>query len=113
MTITDRDRRELHAAIEQTLGENVADTLMELLPHQPSTDLVTRGDLFATATELRGEMAELRAELRGEMTELRAELRGEMAELRGEMHLEFARLQKWAAGVLAANGAALIAALIT
>ena len=64
---------------------------MELLPSHPSNDLVTRNDMFAMATELRGEMAELRA----------------------EMHLEFARLQKWAARILAANGAALIAALVT
>jgi hypothetical protein len=56
-------------------------------------------------------MAELRAELRGEMVELRAELRGEMAELRGEVRSEIAGLQKWAAGILAANGVALIAAL--
>ena len=51
---------------------------MELLPHQPADQLVTRTDMHAFGdalrTELRGEMAELRAELRGEMTELRAEI---------------------------------------
>ena len=85
MAITDRDRRDLFTKLEATLGEDTADTLMQLLPNEPADQLVTRTDMHALGTGLRGEMAELRAELRGEMAELRAELRGEMAELRGEM----------------------------
>ena len=78
---TDRDRQHLYVALEATLGEGPASTLMHLLPAQGWDDVARHSDLAV----LRGEMAELRAELKGEMAELRAELKGEMAELRGEM----------------------------
>lgn len=93
MAITDRDRRDLFTKLEATLGEDTADTLMQLLPNEPADQLVTRTDMHAFGTELRGEMAELRAELRGEMTELRNELRGEMTELRAELRGEMAELR--------------------
>ncbi len=54
-------------------------------------------------------MAELRAELKGEM----AELRGELAELRGDFKSEIGNLYRWGAGVMMANGVAVITALLT
>ena len=72
-----------------------------------------RGEMAELRSDLRGEMAELRAELHGEMTELRAELRGEMAALRADVNTQIAGLQRWAAGILAVNGVALAAALLT
>ena len=81
MAITERDRRNLFNGLEEAIGTEPANKLMELLPNQPADQLVTRNDMHAFGTGLRAEMAELR----GEMAELRAELRGEMAELRGEM----------------------------
>ncbi len=72
-----------------------------------------RGEMAELRSELRGEMTELRAELHGEMTELRAELRGEMAALRADVNTQIAGLQRWAAGILAVNGVALAAALLT
>jgi len=91
MTIADRDRRNLYERIAQALGESEADTLMELLPPQPYPELATRQDILAMS----------------------ATLRGEMAELRGDVAKHIAGLQRWAAGILAANGVALITALIT
>ena len=85
MAITEENRRNIFNGLEDAIGTEQANHLMELLPTSPATELVTRSDMHAFGGELRGEMAELRAELRGEMAELRAELRGEMAELRGEM----------------------------
>ena len=85
---TDRDRQHLYAALETTLGEGPASTLMHLLPARGWDDVARHSDLAVVRgemAELRGEMAELRAELKGEMAELRAELRGEMAELRAEV----------------------------
>ncbi len=120
MTVTDQQRRMLFDRLAATLGDEAANILTELLPFQPSSDLVTREDLAATTTMLRGEMAELRAELRGEMAGLRgemAELRGEMAELRGEfigfkgeMKGEFYR---WGMVVVAANAVGMVTALLT
>ena len=79
---TDRDRRDLYAALETTLGEGPASPLMQLLPARGWDDVTRQSDLAV----LRGEIAEVRgelAEVRGEMAELRAELKGEIAELRG------------------------------
>ncbi len=98
--------------------------LMDHLNFTPERELASTADLMAATAalegsmaglrgELRGEMAELRAQLRGEMAELRAELRGEMAELRADVNTQIAGLQRWAAGIVAANGAALVAALVT
>jgi len=74
MAITEQDRRDLFNGLEEAIGTEPANKLMELLPHQPADQLVTRTDMHAFGTELRGEMAELRSELRGEMTELRADI---------------------------------------
>lgn len=115
MTVTDRQRRHIHAKLEEALGGQAADDIMQLLPHHPPDDLVLRADLHAQTAALTGEMAELRGELVGEMALLRAELttelRGEMAELRSDVRGEVATLQRWAAGLLATNGVALAAAL--
>ena len=40
-------------------------------------------------------------------------LRGEMAELHGDVTKQIAGLQRWAAGILAANGVAVVTALLT
>lgn len=113
MTVTDQQRRMLFDRLAATLGDEAANILTELLPFQPSSDLVTREDLAATTTMLRGEMAELRAELRGEMAELRgemAELRGEFIGFKGEMKGEFYR---WGMVVVAANAVGMVTALLT
>ena len=88
MATTDRARRDLFTRLEATLGEDPAETLMQLLPNEPADQLVTRTDMHAFGAELRGEMAELR----GEMAELRGELRAEMAELRADVQVEISRL---------------------
>ena len=63
------------------VGEDAANTIMELLPSQPHNELMTRQDAAATTAMLRGEMAELRA----------------------DVSAQIAALQKWAAGILATN----------
>ena len=135
MPTTDAERRLVHARLEAQIGAEAADLLMQMLPWQTHDELATRQDLNALTSVLRGEMAELRAELRGEMTELRgelqgemaelrtelrgemtelrAELRGEMAELRAQVDLRFATMQRWIAGLMVANGVALVTALVT
>ncbi len=78
MAITERDRRNLFNHLEQALGSEPAENLMELLPSQPADELVTRADMHTfgsgLAAELRGEMADLRGELRSEMAQLRVDL---------------------------------------
>ena len=123
MALTEQHRRSIHESLEAVHGEEIANHLMELLPRHPESELVTRTDALATGTMLRGEMAEMRAELKTEMGELRTELTGDMSELRTELtgamsdlrvdvRTEIAGLQKWAAGILAANGIAVVTALV-
>ena len=106
MAITDKNRRELFDQLEATLGAEPAATMMELLPQQPASDLVTRNDMDRFG-------AELRAELRGEM----AELRGEMRALEGRFDSAFADLkvstERLFTGAIAANVIAVVTALVT
>lgn len=106
MAITERDRRDLFNTLENALGSEPADKLMELLPNEPADQLVTRTDMHSFGGELRGEMAELRAELRSDMAELRTELRGEMLDLR-------VHLQRLVVAGMGANAVAVVTALMT
>jgi hypothetical protein len=105
MALSERDRRELHAAVELHLGSRAADLLLAM--NEPELPFVLRGEMAelrgamsALSSELRGEMAELRgemsalsSELRAEMATLSTELRGEMAQLRTELRGEIAELR--------------------
>jgi len=95
MAITEKDRRDLFNNLEEAIGTEPADKLMQLLPHQPADQLVTRTDMHAFGTELRGEMAELRGELKEDMTHLRG-------------HLE-----RLVVGGMIANAIAVVTALVT
>ena len=119
MTISERERRDAYTGLEQALGDNIANTIMQLLPNQPADQLVTRTDMHAFGTELRGEMAELR----GEMAELRGEVRGDIArldakivELGGNIRTEISQLRNHTtrimSGAIAANAIALIGVLV-
>jgi len=75
--LSDHDRRQLFVALEESLGQGPAGTLMELLPPVGWADVATRADLAATRAELKGEIAGLR----GEIAELRGELRAQVPRL--------------------------------
>ena len=106
MAITEQDRRDLFNGLEEAIGTEPANKLMELLPHQPADQLVTRTDMHAFGTELRGEMAELRSELRGEMTELRADITERFANAKVET-------QRLIVAGMVGNAIAVITALLT
>ena len=100
MSISERDRRDAYTGLEQALGEDVANTIMQLLPNQPADQLVTRTDMHAFGTGMRGEMAELR----GEMSELRADMIDRFATAKVET-------QRLIAASMAGNAIAVITAL--
>ncbi len=101
MAVSERQRREVFEKFEGAFGTDTADVIMQMFPRVTNDEIATRNDLTAMGTLLRGEMAELRAELRGEMAELRADVRTEIA-----------GLQRWMAGILAANAVAVDTALL-
>ena len=102
MAISEADRRDIFNGLEESIGTEPANKLMELLPTQPVDQLVTRADMHVFGGELRAETAELR---------------GEMAELRAEMIERFAtakvETQRLILAGMAANTIAVVTALIS
>ena len=103
MAMSEETRHRLHVRLEEVLGREEANALMEHLPPVGWADVATKRDLDMLAattrsdidklgTELRGEIANLRAELKGDIAglrtgtaNLRAELKGDIANLRAEL----------------------------
>jgi hypothetical protein len=117
MALAESDRRDIFDSLEAVHGQNVANNLMQLIPHQPAAQLVTREDMHANTQMLRGEMAELRGEMRGEMAEFRAEMRSEIAALSASVDTRLADLQvntqRLFAGAIAANIIGVVTALVS
>ena len=63
MAISEAHRRDIFNGLEESIGTEPANKLMELLPTQPADQLVTRADMHVFGGELRAETAELRAEM--------------------------------------------------
>jgi hypothetical protein len=97
MAITEKSRHELYRRLEEILGPDEANTLMEHLPPVGWADVATKEDLHQLETrldarfevfefKLRSEMANLGSDLRTEMAKLGSDLRTEMADLAIEVH---------------------------
>lgn len=108
MSKQDRARTELHERLDDTMGQDAADTLMGYLPPVGWADVATKRDLDAatalTKAEIHAEFglmrAEMRQELRSGLSELRTELqtdinqsRTDVGELRAEMRTGFANVE--------------------
>ena len=74
MSITEEHRRNLFNGLEEAIGTEEANHLMQLLPATPASELVTRTDMHAFGTELRGEVRTEIAALRNEMADLKGSL---------------------------------------
>jgi hypothetical protein len=85
MDVSQARRFELYDKMRQTIGNDHAATLMEILPPMDANDIATKRDVENATVVMRGEMTELRSELRREITELRTDLRTEMADLRVDL----------------------------
>jgi len=128
MSITERDKANLYDGLEEALGADRAQTLMNMLPEQPARELVTTGVLQSEMAAFRGEIhadfADFRSEIREEFADFRTEIRGEIAEVKGDvlrvensLTLRIADLHtsmnRWAAGLTAANIVGMVTALAT
>jgi len=92
----ERARTVLHQRMDEAIGPEAADTLMEHLPPTGWADVATKHDLDSTSAllraELHAEIAGLRTELHDGLAEVRTEMRDGLAEVRTEMHDGFARV---------------------
>ena len=70
MSVTERQRHELHEWAKRVGDQEVAATLMELLPPVGWADVATKRDLDHLGSQLRAELSEVRSELRVEMRDL-------------------------------------------
>ena len=115
MITTEAERFQMHEALIDAHGKEVAAIIMEHLPPTGWGDVARRSDVAGLQVltkkdidmlriSMSGDMEALRLELRGEMQELRAELRGEMQalrlEMRSEMHVLFNQQLKWLVGMV-------------
>jgi hypothetical protein len=92
MSVTERQRRDLYERLDEVLGHDAAEVLMEYLPPVGWNDVARRHDVDGMGAALRVEMADLRTELCREMADLRTDLCSEIADLRDEMHSSQNRL---------------------
>ena len=89
MVITERNRQNLFTRLDEQLGPEKAETMMELLPHQCWGDVARTGDLQALERSVNDRITAESALLRAEMSELRSELKSDISELRTEFHTSF------------------------
>jgi hypothetical protein len=67
MAISEEDRHQMYSKLEEVLGAQVANTVMEHLPPVGWADVATKRDLDAQSTRLE---LQFRAEMRGEINRL-------------------------------------------
>ena len=79
MAVDERARRHLYERLDDILGHEAADTLMEELTFIGREQLARRHDIELLRRDMDASFAEIRAEFRGEMNTGFAELRAEMA----------------------------------
>ena len=94
MPVTERQRHDLHAALSEQLGADVADTLMDLLPPVGWADVAIRHDVahLETVMEAKFETVNVRLDrTESELDQLRADVNQRMSGL--ERQLEQLRTQ--------------------
>ena len=67
MSVSERDRRDLHAALAGHIGDREADVLMDLLPREGWDDVVRRRDIEALRLEMQAGEARLSAAFHRDM----------------------------------------------
>ena len=69
VNVSEGQRRQLHPGLVEKIGADVADTLMDYLPHAGWSDLATRTDLEHLGQTLRLEMQAMEARLDSKFTD--------------------------------------------
>lgn len=91
MAAQDRNRLNLFQKLDEILGTEEANTLMEHLPPVPWNEVATKSDLLASEVALRSDIEALEKKLRADMTAMGKEIRADMnsanLELRADMSM--------------------------
>jgi hypothetical protein len=95
MTVDERKRHALYRRLETLLGDDHADTVMELLPPVGWADVATRHDLQALEARMATRLEAVEARLEAVEVRLEARVETGFAELRAELH-QALRQQVWA-----------------
>lgn len=95
MAVNERTRHELYEAVRQALGDDPAETLMEMLPPVGWADVATKHDLESIRDDLRS--------LRDRVDALPSK-----ADVHAELNGAINRLILWLVPLLLAYGAALV-----
>lgn len=114
MAISERERRELHAAVEHRLGARVADLLLAMT--EPELPFVLRAEM----AEVRREMADFRTDVAGQFAQIHGELAqvhgaigqldGKIGRLDGKIDAQFSKALVTNVGTMFGVAAAVIAA---
>ena len=101
MTLTQADRFEMHSGLQQALGDNVANILMEHLPPSGWSDVARTHDIDLIRNDLR----EFKTEMREQQIEMRADLR--------DMNTRLDHHTKWLIGIALTYGTTLLGTIVT
>jgi len=97
MSIDERSRHELYLRLEDALGPEPANTLMEHLPPVGWADVATRHDLETQMgllrTDLEAQMGLLRTDLEAQVGTLRTDLEAQMGLLRTDLEAQMGLLR--------------------
>jgi hypothetical protein len=69
-------RRRLHQSLVRHIGEDEADTIMDLLPAVEWTEIATKSDLESVRIDLKSELIEFRAETSDRFARLESRMAG-------------------------------------
>mgnify|MGYP006358279645 CR=1 FL=1 len=118
MSITEGERYAVHQRMDEVLGTEEANVLMELLPPVGWGDVATKRDLENFANQLRIERLKGEASLPAEMNKMEASLRagigkvgGETTALRTELATELRHLQTRLIGTILTVATVLVAVI--
>lgn len=102
MAVTEQTRHNVHKHFEGSMGEELAATVMEMLPGVGWADVARRRDLddlrVATTQDIERLRVETRTDLerlRVDLEHLRAETKADLGRFRAEFNGEFRHLREW------------------
>ena len=110
--VNEPERLELHRALRDAIGQEPANTFMQLAPPRDWDQIVRVHQLDAAIgglrTELKQDIADVRLEIAGLREELKLDIAGLRGEVTGLLSTEIRRQTQWIIGVLTSLSIALI-----